>query len=161
MYTPPRRRLAVALSSILAGGFLSAVTARGVEINSSGGVAIIVNADNPFPRPLPISSLRALFMGDTRRLGGQKAIPATTQDKDALNTFYGTLLETSESAFKSHWLKKVFSDGLQPPTQMKTSVELIDWIRNTPNGVAVLPARDALNKKGDPLPGLAVVLVIR
>lgn len=122
---------------------------------------MIVNAENPFPRPLPISSLRALFMGDTRRLGGHKAIPTLPQNKEALATFYATVLETSESAFKSHWLKKVFSDGLQPPAQLKSSAELIEWVRQTPNGVAVLPARDALNKKGEPLPGLAVVLVIQ
>jgi ABC-type phosphate transport system substrate-binding protein len=140
---------------------LATALARGVEVAKSGGIAVIVNADNPFPRPLPISSLRALFLGDTRRLGRQKAIPTLTQDKEALATFYATLLETSESAFKSQWLKKVFSDGLQPPVQMKTSLELIEWVRRTPNGVAVLPARDALNKKGDPLPGLAVVLVVQ
>lgn len=159
-FTATRRRAAV-FRAALAAGVLSVAVVRGVEIAKSGGIAVIVNADNPFPRPLPISSLRALFLGETRRLGGQKALPATTQDKEALATFYATLLETNESAFKSHWLKKVFSDGLQPPAQMKSSADVLDWVLRTPNAVAVVPARDAFNKKGEPWPGLAVVLVIR
>lgn len=161
MLSTGTHRRATVFWSVLVAGWLSVAVAGGVEIANSGGIAVIVNADNPFPRPLPISSLRALFLGETRRLGGQKAIPAIPQDKEARATFYVTLLETNESAFKSHWLKKVFSDGLPPPAQMKNSVDLVDWVRRTPNAVAVLPARDALNKKGDPLPGLAVVLVIR
>ncbi|TXH23107.1 MAG: hypothetical protein E6Q99_08340 [Elusimicrobia bacterium] len=161
MFFKGARRPATVFRAALAAGLLSVAVVRGVEIAKSGGIAVIVNADNPFPRPLPISSLRALFLGETRRLGGQKALPAIPQDKETLATFYGTLLDTNESAFKSHWLKKVFSDGLQPPAQMKNSADLVDWVRRTPNAVAVLPARDALNKKGEPLPGLAVVLVIR
>lgn len=158
--TGPHRAWTVLRSAVLF-GLVSTALVHGVEVAKSGGIAIIVNIDNPFPKSLPISSLRALFLGDTRRLGGQKAIPTLTQDKEALATFYATLLETNESAFKSQWLKKVFSDGLQPPAQMKTSQELIQWVRQTPNGVAVLPARDALNKKGEPLSGLVVVLVIQ
>ncbi|MBK7688873.1 MAG: hypothetical protein IPN65_08785 [Elusimicrobia bacterium] len=160
LHVGSRRFQAFVLTAWAAGGLAVAV-AHGVEITKTGGIAVVVNADNPFPRPLPISSLRALFLGDTRRLGGQKALPATTQDKEALATFYATILDTNESAFKSHWLKKVFSDGLQPPIQMQSSADLLDWVRRTPNAVAVVPARDALNKKGEPWPGLAVVLVIR
>jgi hypothetical protein len=134
-----------------------------VEITKSGGIAVVVNADNPVPpavcRSLPCAPC---FWATHAAWAVKKPFPAIHPGQrnprhvlrnDARHQRIGVQIPLAERRF--------FPMAFNPRSQMQSSADLLDWVRRTPNAVAVVPARDALNKKGEPWPGLAVVLVIR
>ena len=65
-------------------------------------------------------------------------------DSPAYDLFAQRVHKMTLKDLKRYWAKEVFSGRRQPPRQLATLQEVIDFIANTPGAIGYLPADTAI-----------------
>ncbi|ATH07669.1 hypothetical protein BIY24_06835 [Halobacteriovorax marinus] len=68
------------------------------------------------------------------------------EDK-AFDTFLMNIVEMDTNQFLSYWRRKLFSGRAHPPKQIQKVQDILKFVEENPDSVAVLPSRPKLNSK--------------
>lgn len=99
-------------------------------------VVLVVHPENPL-QALDSATVKRLYLGQSRRFpDGTSAQFMALPDNHALTqSFFHSVLNMSDSQVKTHWATLVFTGRGQPPGEMQTQAQLIEWLGRTPNGI--------------------------
>ena len=89
-------------------------------------------------------SLKNLFLSKTRYLpDGSRAYVAEANINELKNDFYKDIAKKSELELRAYWATMIFSGNGKPPRQFQSSIEVCQYIKETPGSIAYVQ-RDSL-----------------
>lgn len=109
-------------------------------------VRIVVNTGAGIDT-IDAKTVENLFLGRKKELpNGTKAVPVTLSEGAVHEEFLAGFVSRSSSQFKSHWKKAVFTGQGQPPKEVKTEAELIEYVAATPGAIGYVGASADVSK---------------
>ncbi|MBF0170274.1 MAG: hypothetical protein HQK87_04165 [Nitrospinae bacterium] len=156
-----RRRTALHLLG--AALLLTGLLGMAAPVRAEGGerkMVVVVNRDNPVAN-ITLDDLRDLYFGKRRFWAHGERIQVADlvesklpEEKSAFAHFAARFLGKEIDAVKSYWIKIIFSGAGQPPKQLRSAAEVIDFVAASEGGVGYLYADDVT-------PAVKVVAVSR
>jgi ABC-type phosphate transport system substrate-binding protein len=124
------------------GLFLFFVLAHNPQLAASEPIAVIVNKQGPL-NSISTITVREIYLGEIRFLRGTPIVPLHYPEGPVKERFLEEFIHHSPRAYKLHWTKKVFQEGLSLPLIQSSPSEIIDRIRKTPGGIGYVPMSHA------------------
>ena len=112
----------------------------------AGEIVFIVNAHGPLVE-LSKRDIRKVYLGEKRFVGGVMVVPVE-QKGDVKNLFLTSFMNMSAKDYRSHWTKKVFREGIQPPRPKDSMREIVDIVRNNTNVIGYVLSKGLTDDKG-------------
>ena len=113
---------------------------------------LVVAASNSELASLSESSVRQLYMGNTRSAGGFAVLLLDMPEgSTSRKSFYRRVADKSESQLKSYWARMIFTGRGTPPRQVGSAQEMVSTLKANPGMLGYLEERDLQ-------PGLKVLL---
>lgn len=101
---------------------------------------VVVNASSSVSE-LTSDQVSKLFRKKERRLGGESAIPVDlNKNLPIRETFSRAVHGSSVNDIESYWMQQVFSGKDEPPDQMGTEAELLEFVRSNPGAIGYVSA---------------------
>lgn len=114
------------------------LTLSNASASTDSELVVIVNTDT-LVDSISASALRKLFLGKSRKLpNGARAVLAG--HSKSTTHFNQQALRRSDSAVIAAWSRLKFSGRSKPPRDFDDLDALVDFVINTPNSIAYLPA---------------------
>lgn len=89
---------------------------------------------------LPYQTMKGIFLGEIRFVGQVRVVPFTFEEgSEAERLFVEGCLGLTAEAFRVHWVRLVFREGVPPPRQVESPRGMVAAIAATPGGVGYLP----------------------
>jgi len=115
-----------------------------VKETSKTDIAVIVNPINP-AESITLTDLRKIFAGDKQSWSGSLSVFVMVRAPQARerDVLLGQVLRMTESEFKQHWVKKVYSGEVQrePLTVFSNGMQL-EAVRVEKGGIALINSSD-------------------
>ena len=90
---------------------------------------IIANSETP----LSPAELKEVYLGEKQFAGGIKLNPVDNAASQGI--FLSTVLGMARSRYQAAWLRKSFRDALDPPPQLSSAAEVLEFVRATPGAI--------------------------
>jgi len=88
---------------------------------------------------VPYATVKGIFLGEVRFVGQERVIPFTYQEGSAAEReFVEQCLGLTAEAFRIHWVRLVFREGVPPPRQVDSTRAMVAAVGATPGGVGYL-----------------------
>lgn len=102
-------------------------------------VVVVIHPENPL-QALDAASVKRLYLGHARRFpGGNSMQFMSLPSEHALTqSFFSSVLNMSPGQVKTHWASLVFTGRGNPPEQLQSEAQLLEWLARTPNGITFL-----------------------
>jgi hypothetical protein len=132
-------------------GFLMAMSMGllfGFPANSCAeSVAVIVSKDSALLH-LSKPDVRGIYLGEIRFIGGMPVKPLQYPEGNVKDIFLNGLVGMTSKDYKLYWVKKLFQEGLMPPTVRNDPYEIMDIVRQDHWGIGYVPKEmvDKLNE---------------
>lgn len=107
-------------------------------------IAIVVSKKSPIEK-LSATQIRALFLGETRRLDSGKAVEIGDRDRhsEIFRDFYFTVADMTPKDVAIHWAKKVFTGKATAPTHVAGDDEAAKaWVKSRLDGITYIAAKN-------------------
>jgi hypothetical protein len=125
-------RVAAAFATVIAG---IAVPATAAEPGHPGPCRILVH-DGVSLDLLTRKVVAGIFLGDIRFVGQLRVLPYTYgEGSPAERNFVEQCLGMSPSAYRLHWVRLVFREGLAPPRGVTTATSMMAVVDTNPGAV--------------------------
>lgn len=82
---------------------------------------------------LSANDIREIYLGDKEFSGEVRLVPVENQAAQA--EFVVKALAMEPQRYSTHWVKKSFRDGLNPPVVKSTDTEVLEFVRRTAGAV--------------------------
>src|SRR5712692_9026327 len=83
--------------------------------------------------PLTPGELKEVFLGEKQFGGGIKLYPV--DNAASQSAFLATILGMPGGRYHAAWLKKSFRDALNPPPQLSSDAQVLEFVQLTPGAV--------------------------
>jgi len=103
-------------------------------------IAIIVNANGPLIHILE-SDIRDIYLGEIRFVRGVRALPIHYPEGRVKDIFLSRMLGQSSKAYRLHWARKVFQEGLTLPVVKSNPREIVELVESRPGAIGYVPRR--------------------
>jgi ABC-type phosphate transport system substrate-binding protein len=101
---------------------------------------IVVNLSNP-TQSLPATELRRIFMKETRLWpDGESIVPVDWESGSPLRQeFSQRVLGRSVREMAEFWVQQSVTQGLAPPSSMRSALAISRFVANVPGAISYLP----------------------
>jgi len=90
------------------------------------------------------ATVKGIFLGEIRFVGQLRVVPFTYEEgSTAERRFVDRCLGLTPEAFRVHWVRLVFREGVPPPRQVGSAVAMPAAVAATAGGVGYLPVDGA------------------
>ncbi len=141
-----RRRAFVGVMVALMMGVVAAPFVATASDDDERKLVVVVNRDNDVSN-IDLEDLRDLYLGKRRFWANRSRVRAvdliekkTSEEKTAYTRFAQSFLGKNPAALKNYWIKMIFSGAGQPPKQLVSAAEVIEYIANDEGGIGYLYA---------------------
>jgi len=114
---------------------------------SADEIAIIVNENGPLTH-ISRAEVRDIYLGEIRFVEGFRIVPLHCPEGPAKHSFLSTIIGLSSKAYKLHWAKKVFQEGLTLPPIKADPSDIVKWVKEQPGGIGYVPKELAEMDRG-------------
>jgi ABC-type phosphate transport system substrate-binding protein len=109
-----------------------------LPVLAQGDILIITNK-NVAVDTLSKSELKEIFLGSRIKWKDNKSVHfAISGDESMHSEFLKTYINRSESQFKRHWKKMVFTGKGEKPKTFKTKEELLEYVSKTDGAIGYI-----------------------
>jgi len=103
-------------------------------------LVVVVNEKAPVTHLTP-QEVKEIYLGEAAYWGEVKIVPLSYADGAAIHgDFLHRVLNISENAFKTFWIKRIFREGGAPPRKMGGPAELLATVARSPGAVGYVYA---------------------
>ena len=121
--------------AVLLGYILLCTPVHAVE-----SIAIIVNENGPLTH-ISKAEVREIYLGETRFVEGIRIIPIQGPEGPLKESFLTIVIGQPSKAYKLHWTKKVFQEGISLPPVKGHPAEIIEWVKEQPGAIGYVPRK--------------------
>jgi len=100
-------------------------------VQSAEPIAIIVNENSPLTH-ISRAEVKEIYLGEIRFLEGIRITPVHLPEGPIKDRFLSIAIGRTSKAYKLHWTKKVFQEGLSIPPVEVDPGEMIEWVGKEP-----------------------------
>jgi ABC-type phosphate transport system substrate-binding protein len=131
----PAFRACAAALALLAAGWISPPAA------ALSGLVIVVHKENPVAS-LPVTELQRLFRKQTRMWPhGEAVVPVDWDATSAVRQeFSRRVFGRSVREMAEFWVQQNITQGLTPPSTLKSARAMLRFVVNVPGAIAYVPA---------------------
>ena len=109
-----------------------------IPAHSEEPIVIIVNETGPLTHISP-TDVREIYLGEIKFVDGIRIFPVNWPEGPIKNSFLSRIVGKNSKAYKLHWTKKVFQEGLNIPPVKVNPHEIIEWISREPGAIGYVP----------------------
>lgn len=102
------------------------------------GCIVIVNKNGPLTEA-GMEVIKEVYLGERKFVGGTKVLPVNFTEGPLKDLFLKLVVGLNSKAYKHHWIKKVFQEGLTMPATMGSPHDIIEFVSKEKGAVAYLP----------------------
>ncbi len=114
----------------------------------SATLVVIVSADSPI-ETVVVDDLVRIFMGGEEYLGETRIYPVTLEEGSDLRAeFLRSVLHTTNSRYKSNWIKQIFRAGKRPPKQVESIAEMVQYISQDHHAIGYIYSPSEIDTRG-------------
>lgn len=110
-------------------------------------IIIIVNANGPLVH-ISASDIRDIYMGEIKFVQGIRILPIHYPEGHVKDIFLSQVLGQSSKAYRLHWTKKVFQEGLTLPAIKSNPREIVELVETQPGAIGYVPRQWVNGHKG-------------
>lgn len=110
-------------------------------------IVLIVNANSPLGTNISAEKIKDIYTGKIKFEGKTKLSPANHKEEKILEGFLGKFVGMTSTAYKNHWVKKVFSEGGSAPKIVETAGEMVKYVLENEGGIGYLWESDLTGKE--------------
>ncbi len=99
---------------------------------------VIVNETGPLTHISP-TEVREIYLGEIKFVDGIRIVPVNSPEGPIKDSFLSRVVGKTSKAYKLHWIKKVFQEGLNIPSVKVNPHEIIEWISKEPGAIGYVP----------------------
>jgi ABC-type phosphate transport system substrate-binding protein len=106
-------------------------------------IAVVTSKTSKIDK-LSLAEIRALYLGETRRLQSGKTVDIGDRDRasDLHRDFYHSVAEMSPKDVAVHWAKKVFTGKATAPARVAGDDEAAKaWVKAKPDAITYIAAK--------------------
>jgi ABC-type phosphate transport system substrate-binding protein len=107
-------------------------------VQSAEPIAIIVNENSPLTH-ISRTEVKEIYLGEIRFLEGMRITPVHLPEGPIKDSFLSSVIGRTSKAYKLHWTKKVFQEGLSIPPVKVDPGEIIEWVGKEPGAIGYAP----------------------
>jgi hypothetical protein len=101
------------------------------------GVSLVTKSDSSI-NSMTKKEAKKLWLGKTKTVGGQTAVPSDNEESNANKIFYKKAVKKKPAQLKAYWAKKMFSGKAMPPKKLGDDDEVKEWVNETDHGVGYI-----------------------
>ncbi len=104
-------------------------------------LAVVVHPGNP-ATALDLEEVKRIFMGKSNNFpGGQKVTPVDQRDGSPVKeSFITKVLQKDAAQLTSYWATLIFSGKGKPPAAVGNDADVINWVKDHPDGLGYVDA---------------------
>ncbi len=106
--------------------------------HSEEPIVVIVNETGPLTHISP-TEVREIYLGEIKFVDGIRIVPVNSPEGPIKDSFLSRVVGKTSKAYKLHWIKKVFQEGLNIPSVKVNPHEIIEWISKEPGAIGYVP----------------------
>jgi len=101
-------------------------------------IAIIVNQNGPLTH-ISKGDVREIYLGERRFVEGVRIVPIHCPEGPIKDSFLSSIIGQTSKAYKLHWTKKVFQEGLTLPEVKADPSEIVELVRKQQEAIGYVP----------------------
>jgi ABC-type phosphate transport system substrate-binding protein len=104
----------------------------------AGEIAIIVNENGPLTH-ISKEDVREIYLGERRFVEGVRIVPIHCPEGPIKDNFLSSIIGRTSKAYKLHWVRKVFQEGLTLPEVKADPSEIIELVSKQEGAIGYVP----------------------
>jgi ABC-type phosphate transport system substrate-binding protein len=122
-------------------------------LHAQSNYKVIVNSSNSITS-ISKTELSNIFLKKVTKFSNSvTAVPIDQVENSSVrNEFTSSVLKKTVSAVKSYWNQQLFSGAGVPPNEVKTDMDVINYVKSTPGAIGYISANTAPN-------GVSVIII--
>lgn len=143
------------IAFILLGGILTgtlhAQENKGAE-NEAGKsakkeIVVIVNSKSPLSGKITATKLKEIYLGNVKFERKVKLLPANQTGLEIFERFLKEFIDMTSTAYKTQWVKKIFSEGGSSPKVQSTPEDVVKYVSGNEGALGYLWESDLTGKE--------------
>lgn len=110
-------------------------------------IVIIVNANSPLGTKIPMAKISDIYTGKIKFEGKTKLFPANHKETKIFEDFLEKFVNMTSTAYKNHWVKKVFAEGGSAPRIVEKPDEMVKYVSENEGAIGYLWESDLTGKE--------------
>jgi hypothetical protein len=118
-------------------------------------ILIVINEKSPLPSKMSLAEIKNIYLGMVKSEKKIKLSPVDQKDSEIFKEFLTRFIGLTPTAYKGHWVKKLFEDGSVAPSVASTPEDVLKRVSGSAGGIGYIWKEDLINDEN-----IIVILVL-